>query len=64
MGQSMEQTIRFAETIAEIARDKPEIIEVVKEPNYWWIPIAVAGITMIGGVLTAFINKRKKEKAK
>lgn len=57
MGMSTEQTVRVIEAVGDVIAKQPE--PVVKEPNYWWIPIAVAVITMIGGIITAFIRRRK-----
>lgn len=48
-----EQTVRLIETVAEVTRTP------VKEPNYWWIPIMVAGITVVGGIIVALIRRKK-----
>lgn len=31
----------------------------VKEPSYWWVPLGVVSITVIGGIITAIIKVRK-----
>lgn len=32
---------------------------IVKESSKWWIPIAVAVITLVGGIITALIRRKK-----
>ena len=52
---STQQTMAIMNaTVDAIVRTKPE-----PEPNYWWIPIVVAGVTILGGIVTALIRRKK-----
>ena len=36
-----------------------QVIHIVKENSYWWIPIAVALIGAIGGAIKIILRKKK-----
>ena len=41
--------------------DVPQQVQVVKETSYWWIPIAVAIIGALGGIIKVLLGKKKKD---
>ena len=38
-----------------------QAIHVIKDTGYWWIPIIVALIVTIGGIIKVLLEKRKKK---
>lgn len=41
--------------------EQRQIIQVVKEASKWWIPLAVAGIGLIGVIIKAILTRKGKK---